>query len=75
MKTLAVVGGLLIALGLVGLIWGGVSYTKNKETANVGPLDITVKEKKRVAIPAPVSVAAVVGGVVLLVVGTRRRTT
>jgi hypothetical protein len=36
-------------------------------------LDITVKEKKHVAIPTGVSVAAVVGGVVLLVAGTRRR--
>jgi uncharacterized iron-regulated membrane protein len=75
MKTLAIVGVLLIALGLAGLVWGGLTYTKSKETANLGPLDITVKEKKTVPVPAPVSVAAVVGGVVLLVMGTRRRPT
>ena len=73
MKALVIVGALLIALGLAGLVWGGVTYTKSKETANLGPLDITVKEKKTVPLPTPVSVGAVVGGVVLLVMGTRRR--
>ncbi|MGE5178872.1 MAG: hypothetical protein ACM3PF_07265 [Bacteroidota bacterium] len=75
MKTLAIVGALLIALGLAGLVWGGVTYTKSKDTAKLGPIDITVKEKKTVPVPMPVSVVAVVGGVVLLVMGTRRRPT
>lgn len=75
MKSLAILGGVLIALGLAALVAGGLTYTKSQSTANLGPLDITVKEKKRVEVPTPISVAAVVGGVVLLVVGTRRRPT
>jgi hypothetical protein len=73
MRGLMIAGVLLIAFGLVGLVAGGLTYTKSKETADLGPLDITVKEKKHVAIPTGLSVAAVVGGVVLLVAGTRRR--
>lgn len=57
----------------VGLVTGGMTYTKNKETTDLGPIDITVKEKKRVAISPAVSVVAVVGGVVLLLMGSTRR--
>jgi hypothetical protein len=75
MRGLMIAGVLLIVLGLVGLVAGGLTYTKDKETADLGPVDITVKEKKHVAIPTGVAVAAVVGGVALLVAGSRRRST
>jgi uncharacterized membrane protein len=73
MRGITIVGILLIALGVFGLVSGGFSYTKNKETADLGPVDITVKEKEHVGIPTWVSVAAIVGGVVLLISGARRR--
>lgn len=73
MRGLVIAGALLIAFGLVGLVAGGLTYTKSKETADLGPLDITVKEKKHVAIPTGVAVGAVVGGIVLLVAGSRGR--
>ena len=72
MKPLTIVGILLIVLGLAGLVSGGFSYTKDQETAELGPLDITVTEKKRVAVPMGASVAAVGGGVVLVLAGSRR---
>jgi uncharacterized membrane protein len=73
MKPLMIVGLLLIVLGLVGLLAGGVTYTKEKETADLGPVGITVEQKKRVEIPPAVSVVSVVAGVVLLLVGSTRR--
>lgn len=72
MRVTAIVGIVLIVLGLVGLVTGGFSYTKDRETAELGPLDITVTEKERVSVPTWASVAAVVGGIVLLVAGVRR---
>ena len=75
MRGLMIAGVLLIVLGLAGLVAGGLTYTKDKETADLGPVDITVKEKKHVAVPPGLAVAAVVGGVLLLVAGSRRRST
>ena len=74
MKGLVIVGLLLIVLGLAGLLAGGLTYTKNKETADLGPVDITVKEKKHVPVPPAVGAVAVVAGVVLVVAGLRRTT-
>lgn len=75
MKGLVLAGVLLIVLGLAGLLAGGLTYTKDKETADLGPVDITVKEKKHVAVPPAVGAVAVVAGVVLVVAGMRRTTT
>ena len=73
MRGIVIVGILLIALGLAGLVAGGVTYTKSSEKADLGPIDIAVKEKKHVAIPPVLSAGAVVGGVVLLLMGATRR--
>jgi hypothetical protein len=73
MKAYLIVGLLLIALGLVGLVTGGITYTKEKDTADLGPVGITVEHKKKVPLSPAVSVIAVVAGVGLLLVGSRRR--
>ena len=74
MKAYLIVGLLLIALGLVGLVAGGITYTKEKDTADLGPIgSITVEQKKKVPISPAISVVAVVAGVALLLVGSRRR--
>ncbi len=73
MNGMMIVGILLIVVGLFGLIVGGVSYTKNKETAALGPIDITVREKEHVRIPPALAIAALVGGTLLVAIGARRR--
>ena len=73
MNGVTILGYLLIILGIVGLIVGGVSYTKDKHTADLGPIDLTVKEKEHVAIPPALAIVALVGGVALVVAGSRRR--
>jgi uncharacterized membrane protein YidH (DUF202 family) len=73
MRGMVIIGVILIALGVIGLVAGGVSYTKDKDTADLGPIDISVEEKERVAIPRAVSIGAVVAGVVVLLMGMRRR--
>jgi uncharacterized membrane protein len=73
MKATLIIGLLLIALGLVGLVAGGITYTKEKDTADLGPVGITVEQKKRVPLSPAVSVVAVVAGIALLLAGSRRR--
>jgi len=68
-----IVGVLLIVAGVAGLIFTGFSYTKETHEAKVGPIELSVKEKETVNIPAWASVAAIVVGGVLLLVGGKKR--
>ena len=73
MNGVSILGILLIILGIFGLIVGGVTYTKDKDTADLGPVDITVKQKEHVHIPPALAVVALLGGALLVVAGSRRR--
>jgi len=68
-KTLGVV---LIALGLIGLIWGGFSYTTRQRVADIGPLHASRDKTHTVPLPPLLGAASLVGGVVLLVAGKSR---
>lgn len=62
-------GVILIALGLVGLIWGGVNYTTKETVVDIGPIQATRDKNHRVPLPPVAGAVAVVGGVLLLVIG------
>jgi TRAP-type C4-dicarboxylate transport system permease small subunit len=58
----------LIVVGILALMYGGFSYTKDTHDAKIGPLELSVKDKERVNIPVWAGVGAiVVGGGLLLV--------
>jgi hypothetical protein len=60
-------GLILLVLGILGLVYGGFSYTKEEHDAKIGPVHIELKEKKRVNVPLWAGVAAaVVGGALLI---------
>ena len=71
MKAATIVGILLIVLGVIGFAVGGVSFTHEKQDAKVGPIDIEHKETSTVPISPILSAVALVGGIVLVVVGAR----
>lgn len=64
MRALGIV---LLVLGLLGVAYGGFSYTKDKTAAKIGPVEIEVKEKEHVNIPLWAGVAVAAVGAVLLV--------
>jgi hypothetical protein len=76
MKPAAIVGILLIVIGVVALAYQGVSYTthEKKNVVDLGPLQVnaTVEREKRIPLPPIVGIAALAGGVVLVIVGQRR---
>jgi hypothetical protein len=74
MRGLAILGLVLIVAGLVALLTGGFSYT-DRETTDLGPVDVTVSDREHVRIPTAASVGALVLGVVLLAMGGKRRAT
>jgi len=68
LKILAIV---LIAAGIAGLLYGQVTYTKATHEAKLGPLDLSIKEKRTVNIPLWAGVAAIAAGVLVLIVPKR----
>lgn len=72
MKSTAVVGIVLIVLGLFALVYQGFSYTKREKVIDFGPIEATATTHKTVPIPPVAGVLAVVAGIVLLVTASRR---
>ena len=69
MGPLKMVGIILIVAGALALAYGGFSYTKESHDAKLGPFKFSLQQKERVNIPQWGGLAAIVVGVVLLVVG------
>jgi hypothetical protein len=63
---------ILIAAGVLGLVYGSFSYTKETHEAKIGPLQFSIKEKETVNVPVWAGIGAIGIGVVLLVVGGRK---
>lgn len=62
----------LIVAGVLGLVYGGFSYTSERHEASVGPIELSVSEQRRVNVPLWAGVGAILLGGVLLVAGGRR---
>ena len=71
MSALKIVAILLIAAGIAGILYGQFTYTKATHEANIGPLELSVKEKRTVNVPLWVGIAAIAAGVLLLLVPKR----
>ncbi len=69
MKLVAL--GLIIA-GVLGLAYGSFTYTKETHQANLGPINLTVKDKETVNIPVWAGVAAILAGGGLLLFGAKK---
>jgi len=61
-------GVILIALGLLGLAWGGFTYTTREKVVDIGPIHATRDETHRVPMPPLFGAIALIGGIVLLAV-------
>jgi hypothetical protein len=73
MKPSTIIGILLILVGIIGFAVGGFSFTHEHQDAKIGPLNIEHKQTSTVPIPPILSGIALVGGIVLVVVGSRSR--
>jgi len=67
-KTLGVI---LIALGLVGLAWGGFTYTTREKVVDIGPIHATREKTHSVPLPPIAGAVALLGGIALLVAGRK----
>ena len=74
MRTMTIAGIVLIALGVFGLIYGGINYTSRENVVDMGSMHIQVNQSKQVPISPIAGAAAVSIGVIMIVVGRRRPT-
>ena len=72
MNAMKISGIVLVVLGLAGFFTGGFSFMQETSKAQIGPIQLNVKEKKEVGIPEWLSIAAVVLGGALLVMSFRK---
>jgi hypothetical protein len=72
MNATRIAGIVLIVAGVAGFLLGSVSYNQDTTAAKLGPLQLTVKEKKSVDIPRWLSGGAIVLGAIMLILGSRK---
>ena len=71
-KSITLVGIALILLGIVAFAYQGISYTSREKVIDVGPLQASVDTKKTIPLSPLLGGLALVGGIVLVVVGTKK---
>lgn len=73
MKSLSLVGILLVVVGALALAYQGITYTRRERVLDVGPIHATRDTQERIPLPPILGGLALIGGVVLLVAGARQR--
>jgi len=71
MNVTRIVAIVLLVAGVLGLVYGGFSYTKEETAAKIGTFELKVENKETVNVPIWASIGAIVAGAVLLMVGRK----
>jgi len=66
------IGIVLVIVGLISLIWGGISWTRQTAVVDVGPFEARAEERETLPLPPIIGGIAFAGGVLLLVTSRRR---
>jgi hypothetical protein len=72
MKPAFFVGIALIVLGVVALAYQGITYTTREKVIDIGPLKATAERQKTIPLPPAVGIISLVGGIILVAVGSRK---
>ena len=71
MKSTTLLGILLAGLGILALVYQGFNYTKREKVVDIGPIHATEDRREHVELPPIIGGLALVGGIVLIAVGSR----
>ena len=72
MKTYTLTGIILIVIGIVAFAYQGITYTTREKVVDIGPIQVTADKTKTLPLPPIVGGVALVGGIVLLVMGSKK---
>ncbi len=72
MNAMTIIGIILVGLGVVGLVYGGITYTTSEDVVDVGALHLEVAQQKHIPLSPIAGAVAVAVGVALIFVGRRR---
>ena len=72
MRGTVLLGVILLIVGLAGLAWPVITYTKTVNVVDIGPVEVTAEREKRVPVPPFAGGLAAVAGVVMIVAGCRK---
>lgn len=73
MKPLSIIGAILIVAGIAGFIFGGINYSETETVAEIGNVELQDTDDKRLNISPYASGAILATGLVLLVLGVRKK--
>jgi uncharacterized membrane protein HdeD (DUF308 family) len=73
MKPIAILGVVLIVVGLAALAYQGITYTRRETVLDLGPLHATAERERTVPLPPVVGIVGVLAGVALIMSGVRKR--
>jgi len=66
MKGTSLLGLALIALGVIALVYQGITYTTHKKVVDIGPIEATKEEHKTIPLPPILGVIALAGGIFII---------
>jgi hypothetical protein len=72
MKTISIVGIVLIVLGIAALAFQSITFTTDEKVAEVGPIEVTKESKRSIPLPPLLGALALAGGVLMLIVGGKK---
>ena len=72
MKTNTLLAIILIAVGVIAFAYQGITYTTREKVVDLGPIQVTADKTKTLPLPPIVGGVALVGGIVLLVMGSKK---
>ncbi len=72
MKPMTLLGIVLIVIGVVVLVYQGITYTSREKVLQIGPIEATKKTEKTVPLPPLLGGAVLAGGIVLVVMGAKK---
>jgi len=72
MKPAGIVGVILIIVGIISLVYGGFTYTKREKVLDIGPIQATAEKQHTIPFPPLFGGICLVGGIVLVIVGSRK---
>jgi hypothetical protein len=72
MKTYALIGIILIVIGIFAFAYQGFTFTTREKVVDLGPIHMTAEKTRTLPLPPIVGGISLVGGIVLLVVGKKK---